>query len=84
MTPLSHAAETGSVGYVEGILSRSTREVLVHGDLERQATLLSGLTPDGFVQQEHSLRRNKHFTASALRWLRLSLAGRRSPDPYPA
>ena len=38
----------------------------MRGETERQATLLLGLTPEGFVPREHSLRRIKPLVDSAL------------------
>ena len=37
----------------------------MRGETERQATLLLGLTPDGFVPREHPLRRIKPLVDSA-------------------
>ena len=39
----------------------------MRGEAERQATLMLGLTPDGFVPKEHPLRRIKPLVDSALR-----------------
>ena len=38
----------------------------MRGDAERQATLMLGLTPDGFVPKEHPLRRIKPLADSVL------------------
>ena len=45
----------------------SLREAALRGETERQATLLLGLRPDGFVPREHPLRRAKPLVDSALR-----------------
>ena len=39
----------------------------MRGEAERQATLMLGLTPDGFVPKDHPLRRIKPLVDSALR-----------------
>ena len=38
----------------------------MRGEAERQATLILGLTPEGFVPQDHSLRRIKPLVGSVL------------------
>ena len=38
----------------------------MRGEAERQATMMLGLTPDGFVPQDHPLRRIKPWADSAL------------------
>ena len=38
----------------------------MRGEAERQATLMLGLTPDGFVPKDHPLRRIKPLVDSAL------------------
>jgi transposase len=39
----------------------------MRGEAERQATLMSGLTPEGFVPKNHPLRRIKPLADSGLR-----------------
>ncbi len=39
----------------------------MRGETERQATMMSGLTPEGFVPKEHPRRRIKPLADSALR-----------------
>ncbi|MXY85360.1 MAG: transposase [Chloroflexi bacterium] len=39
----------------------------MRGESERQATMMLGLTPDGFVPKDHPLRRSKPLADSALR-----------------
>ncbi len=39
----------------------------MRGESERQATMMLGLTPDGFVPKDHPLRRIKPLADSALR-----------------
>ena len=39
----------------------------MRGEAERQATLMLGLTPDGFVPKEHPLRRINPLVDSVLR-----------------
>ena len=39
----------------------------MRGEAERQATLMLGLTPDGFVPKDHPLRRIKPLVDSVLR-----------------
>ncbi len=62
----------------------------MRGQSERQATLLLGLTPDGFVPREHPLRRIKPLVDSALGCMSpvfdevYAAGGRRSIPPYDA
>ena len=41
----------------------------MRGEAERQATLMLGLTPDGFALKDHPLRRIKPLVSSLLAWM---------------
>ncbi len=58
----------------------------MRGESKRQATMMLWLTPDGFVPEDHPLRRIKPLVDSALRRIsplfdRLSAAGGRPSIP---
>ena len=52
-----------------GVINAHTQEAIMRGKKEQQITMLSALTPDDLVPQDHPIRRIKPIVDQALKEL---------------